>query len=344
MSATDDELAAMRAALVLGEAALGATSPNPPVGALILDAAGAVVGQGYTQPAGGDHAELVALRMAGDAARDGTAVVTLEPCNHTGATPPCVDALLAAGVRRVVYAVADPNPQAAGGAERLSEHGVEVVGDVLAADAESGALRWWLHGMHERRPFVIWKSANTLDGRVAAADGTSRWISSPSSLADAHQLRARVDAVLVGSGTVLTDDPHLTVRNAAGALADRQPLRVVLDRRGRVPDEARVLDDAADTRILRTAVPSFALKALWDEGVRSVLLEGGPTVAGAFIAAGCVDEVVLYLAPKLLGAGPVSLGDSGIGTLADAVSVDITDVTHLGPDLKIIGVPRFGPD
>lgn len=341
MSATDDEIACMRAALVLGEAALGATSPNPPVGALILDRDGAVVGEGCTQATGGDHAEIVALRVAGAAARGGTAVVTLEPCNHTGATPACVDALLAAGVRRVVYAVTDPNPVAAGGADRLDENGVEVVAGTLTEDAEAGALRWWLHAVRQRRPFVIWKSASTLDGRVAAADGTTRWISSPSSLADAHQLRARVDAVLVGSGTVLSDDPHLTVRNAEGSLADRQPLRVVLDRRRRVPDDARVLDDAAETRVLRTAVPPFALKALWDEGVRSVLLEGGPTLAGAFVAAGCVDEIVLYLAPKLLGAGPVSLGDAGVRTLADAVSVDITDVLHVGPDLKIIGVPRF---
>jgi diaminohydroxyphosphoribosylaminopyrimidine deaminase / 5-amino-6-(5-phosphoribosylamino)uracil reductase len=333
--ASDAEVAAMRAALLLAETALGTTSPNPPVGAVILDDAGHVVGEGHTQPPGGDHAEVVALAAAGAAARGGTAVVTLEPCNHTGATPPCVDALLGAGVRRVVYAVDDPTPLAAGGADRLAGGGVQVVSGVLAEDATTGALKWWLHAQAAQRPFVIWKSATTLDGRVAAADGTSRWISSPVSLADAHELRARVDAVAVGSGTILSDDPQLTVRDATGRPRPRQPVRAVLDRRGRVPDEARVFDEAARTILLRTAAPAFALKQLWDEGIRSVLLEGGPTVAGAFLDAGCVDEVVLYLAPKLLGSGPAALGFAGVGTLAEAIAVQITNVTRLGPDVRI---------
>ena len=191
---TDSDLAAMRAALLLGEAALGRTSPNPPVGAVVLDGAGHVVGEGQTRAAGGEHAEIVALRAAGAAARGGTAVVTLEPCNHTGATPPCVDALIEAGVARVIFAVEDPTPVAGGGSERLAEAGVTVKGGVLAEDAEVGALRWWLQANRLGRPYVIWKAATTLDGRVAAADGTSRWISSPVSLADAHELRSRVDA------------------------------------------------------------------------------------------------------------------------------------------------------
>ena len=335
MRTNDADLAAMRAALLLGEAAVGATSPNPPVGAVILDETGHVVGEGQTRAAGGEHAEVVALRAAGAAARGGTAVVTLEPCNHTGATPPCVDALIQAGVARVIYAVEDPTPVAGGGSQRLAEAGIAVKGGVLAEDAEAGALMWWLRATRLGRPYVIWKAATTLDGRVAAADGTSRWISSPVSLADAHELRGRVDAIAVGSGTVLSDDPSLTVRGPGGTLADRQPIRVVLDRRGRVGPEARVRDDAARTLVLRTAAPPFALKALWDEGVRSVLLEGGPTVAGAFVDAGCVDEVLLYVAPKLLGAGPVSLRDAGIGTLADAVQLDIIEAVLLGGDLRI---------
>jgi len=332
---TDADLAAMRAALMLGEAALGQTSPNPPVGAVILDRAGHVVGEGQTRAAGGEHAEVVALRAAGPAAQGGTAVVTLEPCNHTGATPPCVDALIEARVARVIFAVEDPTPLAGGGSERLAEAGVGVKGGVLAEDAEAGALKWWLQASRLGRPYVIWKAATTLDGRVAAADGTSRWISSPVSLADAHELRGRVDAIAVGSGTVLTDDPSLTVRGPSGTLAERQPIRVVLDRRGRVGPVARVCDEAARTLMLRTAAPPFALKALWDEGVRSVLLEGGPTVAGAFVDAGCVDEVLIYMAPKLLGAGPVSLRDTGIGTLSDAVQLEIIEVTPLGGDLRI---------
>lgn len=340
MSATEAELAAMHRALALAETARGRTSPNPAVGAVLLDASGQLLGEGVTAPAGGPHAEIVALRAAGDAARGATAVVTLEPCNHTGRTGPCTEALIAAGVARVLYAVDDPNPEAAGGADRLRAAGVEVVAGVEAHAAETGALRPWLHAVRTGRPFVTWKFAATLDGRVAAADYTSRWISSAASRADAHRLRAIVDAVVVGSGTVLTDDPQLTVRDG-DTLASRQPLRVVLDRRHRVPDDARVLDDAAETAILDTAVPQFGLKALHDRGVRHVLLEGGPTLAGAFVEARCVDEVVAYLAPTLLGAGPAALGDAGIGTLAEALALDVESVSRLGPDVKLVGRPQW---
>jgi diaminohydroxyphosphoribosylaminopyrimidine deaminase/5-amino-6-(5-phosphoribosylamino)uracil reductase len=204
-------------------------------------------------------------------------------------------------------------------------------------------LRPWLHAVRTGRPFVTWKFAATLDGRVAAADWTSRWISSPASRADVHALRATVDAIVVGSGTVLADDPHLTVRDGE-QLATVQPLRVVLDRRHRVPPDARVLDAAAETLVLDTAVPRFGLKALFDRGVRHLLLEGGPTRAGAFVEAQCVDEVVAYLAPMLLGAGPAALGDAGIGTLADAALLDVESVSRLGEDVKIVARPRWvGP-
>jgi diaminohydroxyphosphoribosylaminopyrimidine deaminase/5-amino-6-(5-phosphoribosylamino)uracil reductase len=182
--------------------------------------------------------------------------------------------------------------------------------------------------------------AATLDGRVAGADYTSRWISSAPARADVHRLRAAVDAILVGSGTVLVDDPHLTVREG-DLLAEHQPLRVVLDRRHRVPDDARVLDDAAETVVLDTAVPQFALKALYDRGVRHALLEGGPTLAGAFVEARCVDEVIAYVAPMLLGAGPAALGDAGIGTLADALMLEVESVTRVGADIKVVGRPRW---
>lgn len=343
MEVSEAEEAAMHRALALAETVRGRTSPNPAVGAVILDATGHLAGEGATEPAGGAHAEIVALRDAGAAARGGTAVVTLEPCAHTGRTGPCADALVAAGVAKVVYAVHDPNPDAAGGAERLRDAGVGVVGEIEAHAAASGALRPWLHAVRAGRPYVTWKFAATLDGRVAAADNTSRWISSPGSRADVHNLRATVDAIVVGSGTVLTDDPQLTVRDG-DTLAPHQPLRVVLDRRHRVPDDARVLDDAAETVVLDTAVPRFALKALFDRGVRHVLLEGGPTLAGAFIEDECVDEVIAYLAPALLGAGPAALGDAGIGTLADAATLDIESVTRLGADIKVVGRPRWaGP-
>ena len=343
MQISEAEQAAMHRALALGELVRGTTSPNPPVGAVVLSPDDRLLGEGATAPAGGPHAEIVALEAAGDAARGGTAVVTLEPCAHTGRTGPCTEALLAAGIAKVIYAVDDPNPLATGGAQRLRDAGLQVHAGVEANAAAAGALRPWLHAVQSGRPYVTWKFAASLDGRVAAADGSARWISSPASRADAHAFRALVDAIVVGSGTVLADDPHLTVRDGDDELAERQPLRVVLDRRHRTPQTAQVLDNAAETLLLDTAVPRFALKALYDRGVRHVLLEGGPTVAGAFVEAQCIDEVIAYLAPTLLGAGPAALGDAGIASLAEAVTLDIDTVTRLGPDVKVVARPVWGP-
>lgn len=341
---TDAELTAMRHAAELARTVAGRTSPNPPVAAVLLDAEGHLVGQGVTQPAGSAHAEVVALAEAGEKANGATAVVTLEPCNHSGRTGPCTEALIAAGVRRVVFAADDPNPLAAGGAQRLREAGLEVIGGVETALVQALALGPWLHAVVQARPFVTWKFAATLDGRAAAADGSSRWISNPISRADVHDLRGRVDAIVVGSGTVLADDPQLTVRqrppDGEETLADRQPLRVLLDRRHRVPKSARIFDDAAETLVLDTAVPRFALKALFDRGVRHLLLEGGPTLAGAFLEAGLIDEVVAYLAPKLLGGGRPVLEDAGITTMSEAVSLEVLEVRQFGEDLKLVGRPR----
>jgi diaminohydroxyphosphoribosylaminopyrimidine deaminase/5-amino-6-(5-phosphoribosylamino)uracil reductase len=338
------EQAAMHRALVLAELVRGRTSPNPSVGAVILDETGKLAGEGATQPAGGAHAEVVALNQAGAAARGGTAVVTLEPCAHTGQTGPCIEALLDAGISKVVYALDDPNPAATGGAAKLRDAGVLVVGHVETAAAAAGALRPWLHAVRSGRPFVTWKFAATLDGRVAAADLSARWISSVASRIDSHAFRGRVDAIVVGSGTVLADDPHLTVRDEDDKLAEHQPLRVVLDRRHRLPQTARILDNAAETLVLDTAVPRFALKALYDRGVRHVLLEGGPTLAGAFVEAHCVDEVIAYLAPTLLGAGPSALGHAGVGSIGEAVTLDVDTVTRLGDDVKIVARPIWAAE
>jgi diaminohydroxyphosphoribosylaminopyrimidine deaminase/5-amino-6-(5-phosphoribosylamino)uracil reductase len=226
---------------VLSGRALGRTSPNPPVGAVVLDVAGAVVGEGWTSPPGGPHAEVVALRQAGAAARGGTAVVTLEPCRHTGRTGPCTAALLEAGVARVVVACADPTELAGGGAELLRAAGIDVETGVLADEVARGPLEAWLTSRRTGRPFVTWKVAATLDGRSAAADGTSRWITGEPARRDVHRLRGEVDAVLAGSGTVLADDPQLDVRPDLRGPAERQPLRVVVDTRGRTPVGARVL-------------------------------------------------------------------------------------------------------
>ncbi|MEU9865621.1 bifunctional diaminohydroxyphosphoribosylaminopyrimidine deaminase/5-amino-6-(5-phosphoribosylamino)uracil reductase RibD [Streptomyces sp. NPDC047971] len=346
----------MRRAIALAARGLGSTSPNPIVGSVILDAAGHQVGEGFHQRAGGPHAEIHALRAAGERARGGTAYVTLEPCNHTGRTGPCAQELVEAGISRVVYAVGDPNPQATGGADTLRAAGVEVEQGLLEDEAAAGNIAW-LTSVRLGRPFVRWKYAATLDGRIAAADGTSRWITSPESRADVHRLRAEADAVVVGSGTARTDDPHLAVRGIEGA---DQPLRVVVDTEaGAVKPGARVLDDAARTvvavaedvlpeatahlpetwRLSRApggglAIPDL-LAMLHQRGVRSVLLEGGPTLAGAFVAAGAVDQVVGYLAPVLLGAGPNALADAGITTITEALRLDVTETVRVGPDLRI---------
>jgi diaminohydroxyphosphoribosylaminopyrimidine deaminase/5-amino-6-(5-phosphoribosylamino)uracil reductase len=335
VSVTPAELTAMARARELGASVLGTTSPNPPVGAVILAADGTVVGEGATAPPGGPHAEVAALGRAGARARGGTAVVTLEPCAHTGRTGPCADALIAAGIVRVVVAVPEPTELAVGGADRLREAGVDVVLGVEQEAAGSGALAGWLTGVHERRPYVVWKVGATLDGRVAAADGSSRWITGEQARAEVHRLRATCDAVVVGSGTVLTDDPRLTVRDADGKDAERRPLRVVVDRRGRVSATARVLDDAAPTHVSRATDPAALLAELFDRGVRRMLLEGGPTLAAAFLRARLVDEIVLHQAPKLLGAGPSLVGDLGISTIGDALPLEIVDVTRLGGDVQI---------
>ncbi|MFD3451241.1 bifunctional diaminohydroxyphosphoribosylaminopyrimidine deaminase/5-amino-6-(5-phosphoribosylamino)uracil reductase RibD [Streptomyces sp. NPDC058691] len=356
--ATPGEVDAMRRAIGLAARGLGSTSPNPVVGAVILDARGQVVGEGWHQQAGGPHAEIHALRAAGDAARGGTAVVTLEPCNHTGRTGPCAQALIAAGVSRVVYAVGDPTPAATGGGVTLTAAGIDVESGLLAPEAARGN-EIWLTAARERRPFVLWKYASTLDGRIAAADGTSRWISSAASRADVHRLRAGSDAVVVGSGTLRADDPHLAVRGVEGSFT--QPLRVVVDTNAKIRPGARVLDDAAPTliavaedadtehlpgvdvaRLPRTGngVAVHALLGeLYGRGVRSVLLEGGPTMAGAFLAAGAIDKVIGYLAPVLLGAGAAALGDAGITTISQALRLDVAETEHIGPDLRITAYP-----
>jgi diaminohydroxyphosphoribosylaminopyrimidine deaminase/5-amino-6-(5-phosphoribosylamino)uracil reductase len=330
---------AMARARELAAGVLGTTSPNPAVGAVVLAADGTPVGEGATAPPGGPHAEARALRQAGDAARGGTAVVTLEPCAHTGRTEPCADALLAAGIARVVVAVPEPTELAGGGAERLRAGGVDVELGVEQAEAEAGALASWLTGVRAQRPFVVWKAAATLDGRVAAADGSSRWITGEEARAAVHRLRATCDAVVVGSGTALTDDPQLTVRDPEGRPAGRQPLRVVVDRRGRLPASARVLDDAAPTHVSRAATPAELLGELFARNVRRVLLEGGPTLAAAFLRDGLVDEAVIHLAPTFLGAGPSLVGDLGISTIADALCLTVVDVIPMGGDVQI----RLGP-
>lgn len=337
MNGSPDWVAHMREAIALAGSDDVTPRGNPRVGCVIVDEAGAVVGRGHHRGAGEPHAEVDALREAGASARGGTAVVTLEPCRHTGRTGPCSQALLAAGIARVVYAVDDPGAESGGGADELRAAGVEVIGGVEATEAR-WAARAWFHSRERGRPWVTVKSAVSLDGRVADVSGGPTAITGPSSRAYAHEWRARVDAIVVGTGTVLADDPALTARSAQGQLRARQPLRVVVGKRD-IPTGARVLDSAAETLLH----PGHDLRALLSDlrvrDVQHVLVEGGPTLAGAFLTAGLVDEVLWFIAPVLLGAGPVALPALG-GTM----DVDVRSVTVLGEDVVVDGVLTGGAD
>jgi diaminohydroxyphosphoribosylaminopyrimidine deaminase/5-amino-6-(5-phosphoribosylamino)uracil reductase len=309
------------------------TRPNPRVGCVLLGADGFPIAEGAHQGAGQPHAEVVALRAAGDRAAGATAVVSLEPCNHTGRTGPCAHALIEAGVARVVYGQSDPNPAAAGGAAALRAAGIETVGGVLAAEAES-VNPVWTFAMTAGRPLVTWKTAATLDGLVAAADGTSKWITGPAARQDVHRLRAASDAVMVGTGTVLADDPELTVRLADQPV--RQPLRVVMGQRA-VPATARVRTAGPMDAFLpiTTRDPKQALAVLQRRGAHGVLLEGGPLLARSFLRAGLVDRIVWYVAPALLGSGREAVPSLGITTIGDAARFVVTGVRQVGDDVRI---------
>ena len=329
--------AAMGLAVEQAELVKGGTYPNPPVGAVILDRNGEIAGVGGTEPTGGPHAEVVALRRAGARAAGGTAVVTLEPCNHHGRTPPCVDALVAAGISTVVYAVTDPNAEAAGGAARLSASGVTVVAGVLADDVAGGTLSEWLYKQRTGNPHVTWKFATSIDGRSAAADGSSQWITSESARADVHRRRAACDAIVVGTGTVFIDDPKLTARLPDGTLAERQPLRVVVGEREISPD-ANVLNDDTRTMVIRTRDPHEVIKALSDR--TDIFIEGGPTLAGAFLRAGVIHRILAYIAPILLG-GPISaIDDVGVLSIAHAQRWRFDGIEPIGPDVLLSLVPQ----
>ena len=319
-----DDHQAMARAVTLAWRARAVASPNPWVGAVVETSEGRIF-EGATAAPGGLHAEAAALAAAGGAARGATLWSTLEPCAHHGRTPPCAEAILAAGVRRVVVAVADPDPSVDGrGLARLRQAGVEVVVGV-GAEAVAEQLAPYVKHRRTGRPWVVLKMAASLDGRTAAPDGTSQWLTGAEARADAHRLRAESDAVVVGAGTVRSDDPSLTVRLVEG----RDPLRVVL---GRAPEGARVLPALQLGGDL-----GEVLDHLGTRGVVQVLVEGGPSVAGAFHRAGLVDRYVLYLAPKLFGGddGRPLFAGPGAATLADAVDGRIVSVTQLGPDVRV---------
>jgi diaminohydroxyphosphoribosylaminopyrimidine deaminase/5-amino-6-(5-phosphoribosylamino)uracil reductase len=311
------ENAAMQAALAA--AAQGPRGANPLVGAVVIGTEGTLLATGYHRGAGTAHAEADAItqaKAAGLDLRGAAIVVTLEPCNHCGRTGPCAQAIIDAGITDVIYAVDDPHDPAAGGAGTLRAAGVRVRSG-LAADAALDLNRRWFDAVAAKRPFVTLHIAQTLDSRIAASDGTSQWISSPESLADNHALRGRIDAILVGTQTVLIDNPRLTARNADGEADGKQPLRAVMGYRG-IPDDAAIHGADGNVLHLATRDPREALDQLFASGVRHLMVEGGSRILSAFLAAGLVDELIVYLAPTLLGSGTAALEDLGITTLADA--------------------------
>lgn len=350
----------MQLALQLAARGLGRTTPNPPVGCVLVKN-GVAVGKGYHAKAGGPHAEVLALREAGVSAKGATAYVTLEPCSHHGRTPPCVNALVAAGVQRIVIAALDPNPLVAGaGLTHLREAGLDVLWGVL----ERGAVRQqagFRSLVGRGRPWVVYKAAMTLDGKVAAVSGASRWVSSGAARALVHRWRDELDAVAVGSGTVLADDPHLGTRDVPGG-RDARP--VIFDRRARSPLTARVIRPGSTLVTSRTAQTAAfertgvtvvradsegeALAALGQLGLSTVLLEGGPTLAGALLGADLIDEVRFFVAPKLLGAGLTPLSAPFAVSMAEARSLQDVQVESVGQDVLIRGylreIPRLEAD
>jgi len=355
----------MRRALVLAARGLNTTDPNPRVGCVLVRDGG-IIAEGWHERAGEAHAEVAALRAAGAAASGSTAYVTLEPCAHTGRTPPCTDALISSGVHRVVYAIADPNPRMRGGAEVLGEAGIPTACGLLASEARAlnpGFFKRFETGM----PWVRVKLGASLDGRTALASGESRWITGKEARADAQHYRARSSVVLTGSGTVMADDPKLNVRVEG---ATRQPLRVVLDTALRTAPGARVYLRDGDSLIF-TASDSAAARAAFEaQGVRvqqtlrdpagglalrpileslgaagcnEVWVEAGARLAGAFLQAGLADELVLYLAPCLLGGDARPLAEiAPLASLKQRLTLKFTEVTMIGGDLRITARPVAG--
>ncbi len=363
----------MRRALEL--AANGpATGVNPRVGCVILNGAGEIIAEGWHRGAGTAHAEIDALsKLPTGAAEGATVVVTLEPCNHTGRTGPCALALIDAGVARVVYAVADPGEHSSGGSERMRAAGVEVQGGLLADEA-SAFLSGWLVSARLGRPFVTVKWASSLDGRAAANDGTSKWITGPEARHDVHLRRAASDAIIIGTGTALADDPSLTARDADGQLLPNQPVPVVIGNRA-IPDDAAVRShphtplffdtigarETGQTRdtgqtsetghsgdLGQTSETGHSgdlagvLRELHGRGIRRAFVEGGPTLVSSFVAAGLVDEYLVYLAPTLIGGDRLALGDIGVSGIENQRRLTIEHIDRLGDDILVVASPLLG--
>ena len=355
----------MRRAVTLARRALGSTSPNPAVGAVVVKN-GEIVGEGFTQPPAGDHAEVVALKQAGTLSDGATLYVTLEPCNHTGRTPPCTDAIIAAGISDVHVAVRDPNPAVAGGGiERLNSEGFQthLGGESAAVERQ---LEAWLKFVTIGRPFVTAKFAMSLDGKIATRTGDSKWITGDKARWHVHKMRARTDAVMVGIGTVLADDPRLTARDERGNPLNRQPFRVVVDSRGRLPETARLVTEPGETLIAVGSEVTRSQKGELGEGVEfrqfplreehidlerlieflakerdvtSIMVEGGGALLGSLFDLGLVDKVFAFVAPTIIGgmSAPSPVGGSGVEIMAEALGLERVRWKRLGRDMLITG-------
>lgn len=344
---TEQEETALWEALDAGAEVRGTTSPNPPVGCVIYrevepvivddwdQAEPEIIATGGTEPVGGRHAEIVALdaareKVGDDGLRGACMLVTLEPCNHTGRTGPCAEAIVAAGIAKVVYIEPDPNSEASGGAEYLRRHGVEVHHKTY----DVTGLAPWLTAVRHGRVSVTAKFAATLDGFVAAPDGSSQWITGPITREWVHEDRSRVDAIIIGTGTALADNPSLTARKADGTLAERQPRRVVVGTR-EVPE-----GNLTRLGFEQYATPQEALDALWETGARHVIVEGGPTLMRSVFELGVVDAIHAYVAPMLFGAGRSMIDGPLVGTLAQAQRYEIDYVDYTSNDDVLIALRR----
>jgi diaminohydroxyphosphoribosylaminopyrimidine deaminase/5-amino-6-(5-phosphoribosylamino)uracil reductase len=353
----EDDTALMKEAIALARQGLGRTAPNPPVGALVVKD-GEIAGKGFHPKAGMPHAEIYALQAAGLRARDATLYVTLEPCNHHGRTPPCTQAIIEAGIGRVVIGTVDPNPKVAGrGIERLQGSGLEVTAGVCRDEADD-LISWYATWLKEGRPYVILKAAITLDGRIAASSGDSRWISSEESRTVVHELRDHVDGIIVGVGTVVKDDPLLTCRIEGG----RDPMRIILDTDFAVPAASKCLGEGslvftAKPQDSRPEITERGAKVVWLEpdaagmlpweqvlahlggsGLHAVMVEGGSSVYTSLLESRCVDKLMVFIAPKILGSGiPLVSRDSPEG-IAQSLRLVITEVKRSGPDILVEAV------
>jgi len=335
-----DYTVAMQRAIALSEKGLGKCAPNPIVGAVIIDASGNMLAEGFhDRMNSNDHAEVVAIKKAGKQAAGSTMVVTLEPCDHFGTTGPCTRAIIDAGISTVVYAVNDPNVIAGGGAEKLKAAGIKVIHGVMSEEA-TFSNRAWLTKIKKKRPFFTWKVATTLDGMIAATDGTSKWISNEVSRADVQKLRRESDAILVGTNTVIADNPNLTPKGEFHGYTGN-PIRIICGEKD-LPGDSKIFNTEAETIVVKTRDLGHLVKRLNELDINQVFVEAGSKLASAMVNAGLMDELVIYRSPSLLGAGKVFFERESQSTIEDQMHLEHISTQVLGSDIKSIYSFRNG--